>query len=311
MSGSSDGSTRRASPVPPSQTRTSPRISPINVTGPLRTNRGGRSSRRSSRLSAASPYSSPAASHHEPVASTSAHTSPPNLPTSPSHEAPDPLPSPRRSSRLASHLEWRDRTYELAVVQQPLRAPAIGLALDVLDRLPIIPAPVVQLVVRDLHGVEIDPASLLEDLHHFFCSSSLLDAQNNDSPIDIVELDDSAVARDHRHLQMLVGANVADVRHVRDLAGRAVLYFVFGDISVRTAGKFKIRFALGQAVEGSRASLASTISDAFDAQNREEYVGGYEQAAVTELSRHLHSSGIRLYMPPLGDASLRTGVIPP
>ena len=82
-------------------------------------------------------------------------------------------------------------------------------------------------------------------MDHYFCSSSLLDA-DSDQSMDIVEILPSATAKYHRQLQTLVGTTVADLRQITSLQGQDVLYFTFGDLSVRTTGKFKIKFFLGK-----------------------------------------------------------------
>ena len=54
-------------------------------------------------------------------------------------------------------------TYELIVRQHGRFGPAAGTALSTLSRLPIVPAFVVQLVVRDEHGNETDALATCVD----------------------------------------------------------------------------------------------------------------------------------------------------
>jgi len=189
---------------------------------------------------------------------------------------------------------WR---YELQIVQEPNRAPASGTSLNSLCRLPIIPAPVIRLIVRDQEGKELTPAELMNDASSYCCSVRLYSARTGE-PVYYVYTD----RQEERH--SLIGSTVATLRRITDLQNKDVLYFVFGDVSVRLPGRFKLKFTLAEMTSGLGPVLASIMSEPFYVVEHMDYVGGYELAG-TPLSHHLlETSGVKMYFPPLDDLSL-------
>ena len=83
-----------------------------------------------------------------------------------------------------------------------------------------------------------------DELQYFICTCTL--ATESTAPaesIDLVRRSDSNDAS----VQTLVGQLVSDIKYVRNLQGVNVAYFVFGDITGRTAGRYRLRFVLAEA----------------------------------------------------------------
>ncbi|GAA5858779.1 hypothetical protein JCM5353_004930 [Sporobolomyces roseus] len=180
----------------------------------------------------------------------------------------------------------KERSFELKVMQQPEIGAEAGLGKVTLGRLPIVPAPVVQLIVKDSNGNLTDV-----DLPYLFCSCSLRDATGS-SPIDLAQSNGEEVSA-------LIGNLVRNPHRVEDLDGNTVSAFVFEDMSVRIQGKFTLEFRLGEARRPKSPRLAAVVSDPFDVVEWKNYPGRPVADTVPELSLHLHNQGVPMYIPPL------------
>ncbi|TNY18564.1 velvet factor-domain-containing protein [Rhodotorula diobovata] len=210
---------------------------------------------------------------------------------------------PRREEASASALEAAaiegERSFELVVLQQPQIGAQAGLGRNTLGRLPIVPAPVVEVIVSGPSGERTDV-----ELPYLFCSCSLRQ-EDGVSPVEIAALADSHSAGSAggddvaEEFSALIGQLVRTPRRIEDLEGTQKSVFVFEDVSVRTKGSYKLEFRLGEARRPKSPKLAAVVSDKFDVVDWQDYPGRPPSEVVTDLSIHLHEQGVPMYIPPL------------
>ncbi|GAA5879726.1 hypothetical protein JCM16303_004150 [Sporobolomyces ruberrimus] len=194
----------------------------------------------------------------------------------------------------------RGKRFELVILQQPEIGAEAGLGKVTLGRLPIVPAPVVQVIVKDEAGEVLDI-----ELPYLFCSCSLRDAEGSATieyapvPSTSTTSTNSTAQNGGDEMSALIGNLVRNPYRVPDLRGDIVSVFVFDDMSVRMQGKFTLEFTLGEAREAQSPKLAAVVSEPFDVVEWKEYPGRPAADTVPELSMHLHNQGIQLYIPPL------------
>ncbi|KAG0655996.1 hypothetical protein C6P46_000510 [Rhodotorula mucilaginosa] len=218
-------------------------------------------------------------------------------------------PAPTQSS---SNSGTTARQFELRMLQQPRVGAELGL-------LPIVPAPVVEVTVRNDAGERTDT-----ELPFLFCSA-LLREQDGVSTVETIQppaerrpaadAAAAATANDNEaeeEWSALVGQLVRNPRRIEDLDGMQRSVFVFEDVSVRTQGTYRLEFMLGEARRPHSPQLAAIVSDPFDVVAWEDYPGLSRSEIVPEFSMHLHEQGIPIWMPPLhttraGDHEPATG----
>ncbi|TFY74827.1 hypothetical protein EWM64_g9186 [Hericium alpestre] len=126
------------------------------------------------------------------------------------------------------------RIYHLEIVQQPETSAEFGTA--ALSRLPLAPPLVVQLIIRDGRGNILDSEP---DLPFLISHLSLYTADG------ATALDTSS--RPGTHFppdRLLYGNLVSSPHHLRNLQGRAGVYFLFPDVSIRVQGRYSLRVTL-------------------------------------------------------------------
>ncbi|GAA5909361.1 hypothetical protein JCM5296_007016 [Sporobolomyces johnsonii] len=184
------------------------------------------------------------------------------------------------------------KCFELVVLQQPEIGAEAGIGMVTLGRLPIVPAPVVQVILQDQAGDQSDV-----ELPYLFCSCSLRE-EDGAAPVEIAhppESDDET----GEEFSALIGNLVRNPHRVQDLDGNPASVFVFEDVSVRTKGKYRLEFRLGEARRPKSPKLAAVVSEPFDVVDWKDYPGRPAADTVTELSMHLHNQGVPMYIPPL------------
>ncbi|BGP41523.1 hypothetical protein JCM10449v2_005512 [Rhodotorula kratochvilovae] len=186
-----------------------------------------------------------------------------------------------------------ERTFELVVLQQPQIGAEAGLGKNTLGRLPIVPAPVVEVIVNDRSGERTDV-----ELPYLFCSCSLRQ-EDGVSPVEVAPLTDGSEDGVAEEFSALIGQLVRNPRRVEDLGGVQRSVFVFEDVSVRTKGSYKLEFRLGEARRPKSPKLAAVLSETFDVVDWQAYPGRPPSEIVTDLSMHLHQQGVPMYIPPL------------
>ncbi|KAK9366320.1 velvet factor, partial [Lipomyces kononenkoae] len=165
--------------------------------------------------------------------------------------------------------------YVLEIRQQPIRCKAAGTSERALaDRKTVDPPPIVQLTVSD--G---DPHREWLQSPFFFMCANLYDAAN-----------DTPIARPPS--ETLAGTLVSSLHRVRDSNDREGGYFVFGDLSIKLEGQFRLQFNLFEMLDGAQVEfITSTISDVFTVYSSRQFPGVLES---TSLSRQFSDQGVRL-----------------
>ncbi|KAJ1919903.1 hypothetical protein H4219_001683 [Mycoemilia scoparia] len=193
--------------------------------------------------------------------------------------------------------------YALDIVQHPLRARMCGFGDK--DRRPIDPPPVVKLVVHDhlgniVHLNEVSASRFV--LHTGLCSANLTEDRNTvinpssiPTPISVynhasvvMSLNEPVKARN------LVGVTVSSAYHLRDENNELGIFFIFHELSVRTEGRFRLKFMLFElSMNEAEATpvLAEGYSDVFEVYSAKNFPGMTES---TELSKALASQGIKI-----------------
>jgi hypothetical protein len=163
--------------------------------------------------------------------------------------------------------------YQLTIRQQPERAKVTGQGKEK-DRKPIDPPPIIQLKIRDPN----DPAqNYLQSPYYFVCMNlwhATEDRQvepGNDPPLS--------------------GSIVSSLHRLKDIDNVDGGFFVFGDVSVKVEGTFRIKFVLHESMQGAAIPLAQVITEPFTVYSAKNFPG---MAESTFLSRSFGDQGVRL-----------------
>ncbi|KAJ1674709.1 hypothetical protein EV182_002727 [Spiromyces aspiralis] len=193
--------------------------------------------------------------------------------------------------------------YTIKVIQQPLRARMCGFGDK--DRRPIDPPPVVKLTAYDASGQpitfnEVDASRFV--VHAALCSPDYCDRSTVINPssiptalpayhhasVAIMSLNDPVKARN------LVGVTVSSAYLLRDEHDELGVFFIFHELSVRTEGRFRLRFTLVELSMNSTNTssvIDNAYSDVFEVYSAKNFPGMTES---TELSKALASQGIKI-----------------
>ncbi|GFG02799.1 hypothetical protein IFM5058_01115 [Aspergillus udagawae] len=163
--------------------------------------------------------------------------------------------------------------FELIVRQQPNRARVAGGKEK--ERKPVDPPPIVQLRVRE-EGSYL-AQHYLQSPYYFMCCS-LYDA-NEDQPVPVPP----ATA--------LAGTLVSSLHRLKDVDNNDGGFFVFGDLSVKIEGEFRLKFTLFEMRKDVVTYLKSIISDRFTVSPPKTFPGMQES---TFLSRSFADQGVKL-----------------
>ncbi|KAJ1822866.1 hypothetical protein LPJ56_003044, partial [Coemansia sp. RSA 2599] len=170
-----------------------------------------------------------------------------------------------------------EKSYMLTIRQQPERS-RVGSISEKMDRRPIDPPPIIQLVVHDPRH----PNS-----QSYTTSPALF--------MQVILMDDSGTApvrylRGHKAAAM-AGSMVSPLHTLRDASTRQGAYFVFSDLSVRLEGQFRLRFDLYETEGEMVHRRASIISDVFSVHSPKRFPGMMES---TRLSKLFAEQGVRI-----------------
>ncbi|KAL3491374.1 velvet factor-domain-containing protein [Aspergillus germanicus] len=176
---------------------------------------------------------------------------------------PDPtLPPPSQSD-----------DFDLIVRQQPTRARVAGGKEK--ERKPVDPPPIVQIRVRE-EGTYLAQHYLQSP--YFFMCCSLYDAQ------------DDAPASGSPSTN-LTGTLVSSLHRLKDVDNTDGGFFVWGDLSVKVEGDFRLKFTLFEMRKTEVVYLKSIISDRFTVSPPKSFPG---MAESTFLSRSFADQGVKL-----------------
>ncbi|KAL1922554.1 uncharacterized protein VTP21DRAFT_10093 [Calcarisporiella thermophila] len=249
------------------------------------------------------PHTSPGTmtSHGNPPPPPPLHASPHSLsgmPAGYAHSSPSALDAslpkrarlednghaPRQQTGGAAPNFDSKRTYELIVCQQPQRARMCGFGEK--DRRPIDPPPIVQLIVRDENGnIDLDTLQ-----NPFFVLHVTLWSEDGREERNIIY-------DPPRCTRVLMGSLVASPSLLRNPEGEQGCYFVFPDLSIRTDGRYKLKFSLMKLgdeetlTDGNAAIIAQAFSDIFTVYSAKKFPGMTES---TELSKAFARQGLKI-----------------
>ncbi|ORZ22671.1 velvet factor-domain-containing protein [Lobosporangium transversale] len=164
--------------------------------------------------------------------------------------------------------------YVLTIRQQPQYAKLCGSKER--DRRPIDPPPIVQIKLADPSSDK--NKDYLQSPYLFMCCN-IIDADNVSGEI---------VAPAHR---VLAGTVVSSLNRLKDVDNSDGGFFVFGDMSVRVEGRFRLRFTLFELIEGEVVHLMTTASNPFTVYPSKKFPGMSEP---TFLSRCFSDQGVRI-----------------
>ncbi|CEG64376.1 hypothetical protein RMATCC62417_01357 [Rhizopus microsporus] len=180
--------------------------------------------------------------------------------------------------------EREKRTYELVVCQQPLHARMCGFGEK--DRRPIDPPPIVQLIVKQ-NDVPVDIQSLQIPffvLHVTLWSDDRTEERN-------------IISNPPKCTRVLMGSLVSSPSLLKNAKNEPGLYFAFPDLSIRTEGRYTLRFSLMKLAnsdfqENAKSKIvAQVFSDPFTVYSAKKFPGMTES---TELSKIFAKQGLKI-----------------
>ncbi|OXV11953.1 hypothetical protein Egran_00283 [Elaphomyces granulatus] len=168
--------------------------------------------------------------------------------------------------------------FELIVRQQPKRARvAGGKEKEGLspERKPVDPPPIVQLKIREESSYLAQ--HYLQSPYYFMCCS-LYDA-TEDRPAPV------------QPSTALAGTLVSSLHRLKDIDNADGGFFVFGDLSIKLEGDFRLKFTLFEMRRDNVVALKSILSDRFSVLPPKSFPGMLES---TLLSRSFADQGVKL-----------------
>ncbi|KEZ39521.1 hypothetical protein SAPIO_CDS9396 [Scedosporium apiospermum] len=159
--------------------------------------------------------------------------------------------------------------FTLTIRQEPDRAKVV-LGKDK-DRKPVDPPPILQL--------EVPPQNnhILQSPYHFVMAF-LID-EKEDTPVSC------------QNGNPLFGTQVSSLHKLKDTNNQDGGFFVFGDLSVKVEGKFRLKFTLYEVSNGEVVQLGDITSRVFEVYSPKHFPGMEES---TFLTRSFSDQGVRL-----------------
>ncbi|KAI7867144.1 velvet factor-domain-containing protein [Spinellus fusiger] len=182
--------------------------------------------------------------------------------------------------------EKEDHTYKLIVCQQPLHARMCGFGEK--DRRPIDPPPIVQLVVQQ--GESRGPVDTQTLQTPFFVLHVTLWSEDRQSERNII-------SNPPKYTRILMGSLVSSPSLLKNTEGKTGLFFAFPDLSIRTEGRYTLRFSLMKLgscdfhANAKSRILAQVFSDPFTVFSAKKFPGMTES---TELSKTFAKQGLKI-----------------
>ncbi|CAG8528944.1 8816_t:CDS:2 [Acaulospora morrowiae] len=141
------------------------------------------------------------------------------------------------------------------------------------DRRPVDPPPIIQLKVE---GSSEEAQNFLQSPYYFMCANLMHHSGNSDLAISS---------------QCLAGTVVSSLHKLKDIDNTDGGFFVFGDISVRVEGRYRLRFSLFEIIRDEVVHIQSLMSDVFTVYPPKTFPGMSES---TFLSRSFSDQGVRI-----------------
>lgn len=191
-----------------------------------------------------------------------------------------------KTNSIPSELERVQPKYSITVRQQPIAARACGFGER--DRRVIDPPPILQLLVEDPKATPEEISARLRQ-PYLVVHCTLWDPEKDE--------DASAMpgSTDKRQQRRLMGTLVSSPFVGKDEFNVEGCFFTFPDLSVRTPGKYSLKFSLvvldltKTNERGHKAPIKATVkSEPFDVFNAKDFGG---MRASTELTKRLKHQG--------------------
>ncbi|KAI9484873.1 velvet factor-domain-containing protein [Zychaea mexicana] len=182
--------------------------------------------------------------------------------------------------------EREKRSYELVVCQQPLHARMCGFGEK--DRRPIDPPPIVKLIVQQ-EGQQ-GPVDVQTLQTPFFVLHVTLWSADREEERNII-------SNPPKCTRVLMGSLVSSPSLLKNPAGEQGLYFAFPDLSIRTEGRYTLRFSLMKLAssdfqtDAKSKIIAQVFSDPFTVYSAKKFPGMTES---TELSKAFAKQGLKI-----------------
>ncbi|KAH7419064.1 velvet factor-domain-containing protein [Cadophora sp. MPI-SDFR-AT-0126] len=145
------------------------------------------------------------------------------------------------------------------------------------DRKPVDPPPIIQLKISS----QVDVAQNYLQSPYFFMSCSLLPES------DLAQLPTATGSLG----STLAGTLVSSLHRLKDTDNYDGAFFVFGDLSVKHEGRFRLQFTLYEMRQHECAYIKSITSDPFPVHSTKNFQGMSES---TFLTRSFSDQGVRL-----------------
>ncbi|KAG2219797.1 hypothetical protein INT45_001129 [Circinella minor] len=171
-----------------------------------------------------------------------------------------------------SHIPTFPSRFSLAIRQQPVQTRQSTTSER--DRRPVDPPPILQIKLVDATLRETQ--DFLQN-PYFFMGASLVRAESSD--------------KNNTCLSGLAGQTVSSMYKLKDYDNNDGGFFVFGDLSVRIEGRYRLRFTLFEITTQGAINLKSIYSDTFSVYSAKTFPGMLES---TFLSRTFSDQGVRL-----------------
>ncbi|CAG8552209.1 2818_t:CDS:2 [Paraglomus brasilianum] len=158
--------------------------------------------------------------------------------------------------------------YKLIIRQQPKQARLCSNKER--DRRPVDPPPIIQLKIEG-YSEEAHP-------YYFMCANLVHPAQENNEHYNMSP-------------RVLTGTVVSSLHKLKDIDNQDGGFFVFGDISVRVEGRYRLRFSLFEIIGDEVVHILSNLSDVFNVYSPKTFPGMSES---TFLSRSFSDQGVKI-----------------
>ncbi|CAG8467318.1 19850_t:CDS:2 [Rhizophagus irregularis] len=166
-------------------------------------------------------------------------------------------------------LQLDSNHYELIIRQQPKQARLCSSKER--DRRPVDPPPIIQLKVN---GYGDEAQNFLQSPYYFMCANLVHPTDSGES---------FTVSS-----RYLAGTVVSSLHKLKDIDNKDGGFFVFGDISVRVEGRYRLRFSLFEIIRDEVVHIQSVVSDVFTVYSPKAFPGMSES---TFLSRSFSDQG--------------------
>ncbi|KAL0095325.1 velvet factor-domain-containing protein [Phycomyces blakesleeanus] len=198
---------------------------------------------------------------------------------------------PKTSCEPIGYDEREDRIYELIVCQQPLHARMCGFGEK--DRRPIDPPPIVQLVVQQ--GGSRGPVDVQTLQAPFFVLHVTLWSDDRKEERNII-------SNPPKCTRVLMGSLVSSPSLLKNTEGEQGLYFAFPDLSIRTEGRYTLRFSLMKLVSSDFQTnakskiIAQVFSDPFTVYSAKKNLLNYQRHSLNKASKYPFEMMVSYYI---------------